>query len=74
MTTSEYSAEVFNLNIPALKMVNKSQSLDEQKRDQRGYNRYYNFTLKAYGQEYLLCSQWVEYLHREKFEKWLQSK
>lgn len=71
MCTAEYSNNSFNLNFPMLKEYNPEIPFDEQKRDQKGYNRYYSFTLSAYAKQYLLCSQWIEHLHREKFEEWL---
>lgn len=71
MTTSSYSKEVFNLNYPVLKEVDKNIPLSEQKKDHRGYNRYWNFTVDIYGKQYLICSQWVEELHRNSFNKWL---
>lgn len=71
LTSEEYSKNVFNLNFPVLKEYKSSLSFDEQKRDLKGYNRYYSFTLSAYGKQYLVCSQWIEHLHREQFETWL---
>lgn len=71
LTLAEYSNSVFNLNFPVLKEYNPAMSFDEQKRDANGYNRYYSFALSAYGKQYLLCSQWIEHLHREKLEHWL---
>lgn len=71
LTTNSYSNNIFNLNFAVLKKYDPAIPFDEQKRDTKGYNRYYSFMLSAYGNQYLLCSQWVEYLHREKFEDWL---
>lgn len=73
LTSENYSKSMFNLSFPVLKEVNPSLPIDEQKRDSRGYNRYYDFTLQANGKQYLLCSQWVEHLHREKFENWVSN-
>jgi hypothetical protein len=72
LTDEKYSLDTFNLNFPVLKLYNPMVSFDEQKRDSKGYNRYYSFTLSAYGKQYLLCSQWIESLHRQKFEQWLK--
>lgn len=74
LTSAEYSNNIFNMNFPVLKELKPNRSMDAEKRDAKGYNRYYNFTLEAYGKHYLLCSQWVEYLHRDKFEAWLNGK
>lgn len=71
LTSNSYSNNNFNLNFAVLKQYDPAIPFDEQKRDSKGYNRYYSFTLSAYGKQYLLCSQWVEYLHRDKFEVWL---
>jgi hypothetical protein len=73
LTDKQYSKDVFNLNFSVLLELNPDLPFDKQKRDENGYNRYYNFTLQAYGKQYLLCSQWVDHLHREYFEKWLHS-
>ncbi len=69
---SDYSYNSFNLNFPVLKLYDDMISFNEQKRDANGYNRYYNFILNAYGHHYLLCSQFVEYLHRKKLEIWIE--
>ncbi len=66
-----YSKSVFNMNYPVLKEYNPSMSIDEQKGDVNGYNRYYTTPLFAYNKQYLLCSQWYEHLHRKAFENWL---
>jgi len=71
LTSEEYSKTVFNLNFPVLKEYNSELAFDEQKRDAKGYNRYYSFTLSAYNKQYLVCSQWIEHLHREQYETWL---
>jgi hypothetical protein len=73
LTSKDYSNDTFNINFPVLKLLDKSLSIDNQKRDSKGYNRYYKYTLYAYGNEYFLCSQWLENLHRKKFELWLTS-
>jgi len=71
LTSPEYSKSHFNLNFPVLKEYNPKQTLDAQKRDHKGYNRYYDYLLSAYNKEYLLSSQWIENLHRSKFQEWL---
>jgi len=71
LTSPEYSKSHFNLNFSVLKEYNPKQTLDSQKRDDKGYNRYYDYLLFAYNKQYLLSSQWVENLHRGKFQQWL---
>ena len=72
LTDAEYCSAVFGLSYPVLKEYDSSRPFDEQKRDANNkYNRYYNFTLNSSYGQYLLCSQWVEQLHRYRFEKWL---
>jgi len=71
MATLSYSKEIFNLNYPLLKEVDDGIPLENQKKDANGYNRYWNFTVEIYGKTYLICSQWVENLHRDSFNKWL---
>jgi len=72
LTSPEYSKIHFNLNFSVLKEYNPKQTLDIQKRDDKGYNRYYGYLLSAYNKEYLLSSQWIENLHRGKFEQWFK--
>lgn len=74
MLTASYSKEIFNMNYPILKEVNEAVSIEEQKKDVNGYNRYWSNTVEVYGKKYLICSQWVEHLHRDKFNKWLTAK
>lgn len=74
MQDANYSKEVFNLNFSFLKEVNKNLEFDQQKRDQKGYNRYYDTVISVQGKEYIFCSQWVENLHKAAFEKWLEPK
>ena len=73
LCTLEYSNSTFGLNFPVLKEYDPDSelSIDMQKRDKNGYNRYYKFLLNIYGKQYLLCSQWVEGLHRKKYLDWL---
>jgi hypothetical protein len=70
LTSPEYSKKTFNLNFSVLKEYDPNQTLDIQKRDDRGYGRYYGYLLSAYDRQFLLSSQWVEKLHRAKFERW----
>lgn len=72
MTEVDYSKKVFNSNIPVLKKLRMDISKDEQKKDSRGYNRYYDDEIKINGELYLLSSQWVENLHRKSFNKWIE--
>lgn len=74
MTDEEYSKRTFNINFQVLKAVDENTPIEEQKRDQRGYNRYYDSPIAVENKKYLLCSQWVENLHRKAFERWLEDK
>jgi len=72
MTSKKYSKKIFNMNLPVLKEVVDDLPISQQRVDQRGYGRYWNFTIKIYGKEYLVCSQWVEGLHRSQFIEWMK--
>ncbi len=74
MTQYDYSKQIFNANLPVLKEVPKGGNVDELKRDDNNYPRYYSYTISIYGRDYLLSAQWVEHLHRIHYEKWLLSK
>ncbi len=71
MQTAEYSKNVFNLNFPVLKIVKAGEIKDEVKRDAKGYNRYYGDSVWFDDREYLICSQWVDNLHKDYAEKWV---
>ncbi|GMK62237.1 hypothetical protein [Clostridioides difficile] len=60
MTQSSYSKQVFNENKPVLKEVPKDGNINELKKDEKNYNRYYAYTISIYGKQYLLVSQWIE--------------
>jgi len=70
----KYSKDNFNLSYPVLKLVDKNSPIETQRNDSNGYPRYYSATVSSYGRMYLICSQWVEKLHRDKLEKWIESK
>lgn len=74
LCTLEYSNSTFGLNFPMLKEFDTDPeiSIDMQKKDKNGYNRYYKYLLNIYGKQYLLCSQWNEGLHRKKYLSWLE--
>lgn len=74
MTTLNYSKEVFNLNYPLLKEVDYKMPMEEQKKDAKGYDRYWKFTVDIYGKTYFICSQWYDDLNRGYFNKWLESR
>lgn len=71
MQTVEYSKNTFNLNFPVLKLVKMGETKDEAKRDAKGYNRYYENSVWFDGKEYVICSQWVDNLHKIYAEKWV---
>ena len=71
MQTPDYSKEVFNLNFPVLKKIQRGETKNKVKRDAKGYNRYYEDSVIVNGEEYIICSQWVEALHGEKAERWV---
>lgn len=71
MLTEQYSKSTFNLNFTVLKEVLPGQKKDDLKKDSKGYNRYYDSTVMSYGREFLICSQWVDVLHKDKVEKWV---
>lgn len=74
MMDLNYSKFTFNSNIPVLKEVPIGSNIDQLKRDDRNYPRYYSYTLTIYGKDYLLSSQWYEHLNRSYYEKWLSTK
>ena len=75
LCTLDYSNSTFGLNFPMLKEFdpNPELSIEIQKKDKKGYNRYYKFLLDIDKKQYLLCSQWIEGLHRQKYINWLNN-
>lgn len=71
---ADYSKQMFNLNFPVLRMINPGETLDSAKRDARGYNRYYDSYVMVNGNRFLICSQWVENLHKSYVETWIANK
>lgn len=69
----DYSNWTFGLNFAMLKEVDLENGIpiDVQKRDNKGYNRYYKELFDINGKKYFLCSQWYDGLHREKYLEWL---
>ncbi|WP_041139205.1 hypothetical protein [Beduini massiliensis] len=74
LLNANYSKEIFNLNFSVLKTVSSKETLDQAKRDTKGYNRYYDTAILVKGKKYLICSQWIENLHRVQAEQWLVDK
>lgn len=74
LQSADYSKRVFNMNYQVLKEVNPSLNILDQHCDERGYSRYYSGTVSYCGKTYLLCSQWVEDLHRDSLERWIKAK
>lgn len=74
MTTKEYSKQVFNMGIPVLKEVDEERPISEQRIDDRGYGRYWNFTVLSQGKQYLISSQWYEKQNREEFISWFEDR
>jgi len=70
MLTHKYSKKTFDLQFPLLKEIDYTKSLDEQKKDHKGRNRYYKSSITIYGEKYLFCSQWYEN-NRPHLMKWL---
>ena len=70
----EYSNTTFGLNFAMLKEFDPDPdiSIDMQKKDSKGYNRYYKYLIDIHNKQYLLCSQWNESLHRKKYLSWLE--
>ena len=74
MQQERYSKLTFNLNLPVLKVVKDGEVADIVKRDSNGYNRYYDTVIYANKTQYLICSQWVEGLHKTNVESWIITK
>lgn len=70
LTDEGYSKEIFNLNYPFMKRINKARNLKEQ-RLVNNHSRYWSEVFNFYGKEYYICSEWYENSNRRCFEKWL---
>ncbi len=69
-----YCKNIFGLNYPLLKRLGKGEAVDTGKRDSNGYNRYYETVIDINSERYLICSQWVENIHRDMLNQWIISK
>jgi len=70
LLTQKYSKKTFDLQFPLLKELDSTKSLDEQKKDHKGRNRYYKSLITIHGKKYLFCSQWYEN-NRPHLIKWI---
>ncbi len=68
---AEYCQNVLRNTFVVLKPLVPGRTLLEQRRDARGYGRYYNEVFQANGQSYILTNNWTENTHRKAFEAWL---
>lgn len=66
----DYSKEIFNLNYPFIKKIDKSRNLKEQ-RLVNNHPRYWSEIFIFEGEEYYICSEWYENSNRKYFEKWI---
>lgn len=73
-TDAFYCKNIFGLNYPLLKKMAKGEDADTCKRDSNGYNRYYETVITVNSDKYLICSQWVENIHRDMLNQWVISK
>ncbi len=69
-----YCKNMFGLNYPLLKPITEKDDIDIHKRDANGYNRYYESRVSYHDEMYLICSQWVETIHRHALNQWVLSK
>ena len=69
-----YCKNIFGLSYPLLKELKPEEDVDSAKRDSKGYNRYYETVIEVNSKRYLICSQWVEELHRISLNQWVISK
>ncbi|KIR03799.1 hypothetical protein P261_02614 [Lachnospiraceae bacterium TWA4] len=74
LQTKEYSKKWFNLDSPVLKILQPNQSLEEVKRDEKGYNRYYAQPVSVENTMYLISSQWLEKIHGKRARTWVLQK
>ena len=58
LESPQYCKDVFGVYYPVLKELDLTQNVDEQRKDSRGYNRYYKQPVIVQDKTYLLCSEW----------------
>lgn len=65
-----YCKQTFRTSCAVLKPLDGRQSLNQQCKDARGYNRYYHTPYTCSGQRFLLSNTWYEH-QRPLFLRWL---
>lgn len=70
LLSKSYCKETFGINFALLKDVTDCNDIDIIRKDSKGYSRYYGTPVKYHGKSYLLCQEWNDRMHREKYDKW----
>lgn len=73
LTDKTYSNNTFGIGFPMLKDITNCADKNEQRKDTKGYYRYYSTPLKYNNKTYLLCQEWNDRLHREKYDNWYKN-
>ena len=70
LLSNDKSKHLFGINYAVLKDITDCSDKDAERKDNRGYSRYYSKPLEINGRTYLLCQEWNEQTHRNNFDNW----
>lgn len=73
LQNKEYCKDTFGISFAVLKEISNSDDKNKMRLDSKGYSRYYTTPLEHNGRLYLLCQEWNDKLHREKYDKWYKA-
>lgn len=62
--------ETFDINYPLLKDISDCCDKDSMRKDSKGNYRYYTTPINHKGKTYLLCQEWNDSMHRQKYDSW----
>ena len=71
LLNAQYCKKIFNLGYPFLRRIDSRTDLSEQRKDERGYARYWKTPIAAGGEQFLVCNQWFAW-QRHAFDSWVQ--
>ena len=70
LQSKSWCKETFGINFPLLIDLSDSSDKDELRKDSKGRSRYYTTPIKHKGKTYLLCQEWNDAMHRQKYDSW----
>lgn len=70
LQSKSWCKEAFDINYPLLKDISDCCDKDSMRKDSKGNYRYYTTPINHKGKTYLLCQEWNDAMHRQKYDSW----